>query len=198
MEDYVKRCARTFEPEAFVALVRDFREAKSAGAFALFALALAQHYGLPSPGLDVCDSLDVALFFALWKYRRTEGVKAVYERLVSPSEMPVVYILAPSSVQELDWRLYRLERFPATRPDRQAARFLHTSWGYARNACARQIFAAFYLDLTGDYDPIPTPAAMFPVAREDEFARFLLDVVTNRMMPDRITRALGSFYMVEA
>ena len=28
----------------------------------LFALALAQHYGMPSSGLDVTDRIDIALF----------------------------------------------------------------------------------------------------------------------------------------
>lgn len=166
--------------------------------FPLFALALAQHYGLPTAGLDLTDRLDVALFFALMKYQRPAGnYRATYAPLTEFTEMPVLYLLSVSERQQFEYEQYRAEGFPWGRPDAQSARFMHIGWGYASNACARRIFLALYLDPAGHYDPIPTPADLFPGGETDRFAAFL-EETSRRRLPETLDRVFKEgFYTVE-
>jgi hypothetical protein len=46
-------------------------------------MALAQHYGLPTHGLDVTTSLDVALWFALNRYEQDAAGQAAYRNLAT-------------------------------------------------------------------------------------------------------------------
>jgi len=166
--------------------------------FPLFALALAQHYGLPTSGLDVTDLLDVALFFALMKYDKPpDTYRATYARLTEYSDMPVLYVLAPAQQQQFDYESFRAEGFPPGRPDAQSARFMHVGWGYSENACARRIFLALYLDPSGKFDPVPSPAMLFPPGKADLFAGFLEQV--SGLVPEKLSRVLGTgFYTVAA
>jgi hypothetical protein len=142
--------------------------------FWLFALSLAQHYGLPTAGLDVTDQLDVALFFALMKYDKPEGTYlATYTRPVKYQSRPTIYVLAPTENQQFVWNDRRVEALPRGRPDRQSAQFIHVGWGYATNACARRIVIAFYLDQDGDYGELPAVSDLFPPTEGDTFAGHL-------------------------
>jgi hypothetical protein len=173
-----------------------FGEKSRSPTFSLFALSLAQHYGLPTAGLDVTDSLDVALFFALMKYQRPrEGYLADYVPVEKSGDFPVIYVLCPSERFQLDYNTFRPPHFPVGRPDKQRARFMHTGWGFSTNACARQIFLAFYLDPDGDFGRIPTPQEMFPPGESDRFAEFLAHCHAAHL-PDRLREAMKSFYVV--
>jgi hypothetical protein len=166
--------------------------------FPLFALALAQHYGLPTSGLDVTDRLDVALFFALMEYHKAPGgYGATYSPAVKSSQMPVLYILFPPKQQQFDYESFRTEGFPYSRPDAQSARFMHMAWGYADNLCACRIFLALYLDPAGDFGLIPTPAELFPAGTTDLFAAFL-EGAHKRVLPDKLACVLKEgFYTIQ-
>ena len=155
--------------------------------FWLFALSLAQHYGLPTAGLDVTDRLDVALFFALMKYDKPKGTQlATYTRPLKYQLRPVIYVLAPSESQQFIWNDRRIEALPMGRPDRQSAQFIHVGWGYATNACARRIVIAFYLDPDGDFGELPPVSDLFPATGEDPFAGHL-----ERLYLAKISGGLG-------
>lgn len=142
--------------------------------FPLFALALAQHYGLPTSGLDVTDRLDAGLFFALMKFDKPAGDhRAIYSRATDSKNMPVLYLLSTPKQQQFDYEQFRMNGFFRGRPDAQSARFMHMGWGQADNACAERIFLALYLDPEGDFGPIPPPAQLFPKGDDDPFGYFL-------------------------
>jgi hypothetical protein len=166
-------------------------------AYPLFALALAQHYGLPTSGLDVTDRLEVALFFAQMKYEKPAGgYNATYMRNIDSSRMPVLYILFPPKQQQFDYEGYRPKGFPCGRPDAQAARFMHMAWGHADNICASRIFLALYLDPAGDFGSIPSPEDLFPKTDTDLFAGFLERARTLHL-PDKLAQILADgFYLV--
>lgn len=165
--------------------------------FPLFALALAQHYGLPTSGLDVTDRLEVALFFALMNYEKPEGsCQATYSRQTKFKSMPVIYLLFPPEQQQFDYEQYRVEGFSHGRPDAQSARFMHMGWGHTINTCAERIFLALYLDPEGDYDPIPTPAQLFPKGANDPFGDFL-EHTDIRVFPRVLKQVIeNGFYIV--
>jgi hypothetical protein len=165
--------------------------------FPLFALSLAQHYGLPTNGLDVTDRLDVALFFALMQFQKAaEKQKANYVRQSNTAEMPVIYVLAPTKRQQFDYESYKPKGFPQGRPDAQSAKFIHIGWGLAENACAERIFLALYLDPSGNFDPIPLPSELFPAGEADCFSTFL-ERISKGPLPESMRRIfLEGFYTV--
>ncbi len=160
----------------------------------LFALSLAQHYGLPSSGLDVTDRLDVATFFALMQYQVIGPSISVYKRVSDESMLPVIYLMSTYRRQQLNYDMYRPKGFPVGRPDRQHARFLHTSWGFNRNDCARRIFFALYLDPKGDFC-IPSVSELFPSEDQDRFGKFLADVKTAPL-PAGLRKTLDDYRSV--
>jgi hypothetical protein len=167
------------------------------GTFRLFALALAQHYGLPTSGLDVTDRLEIGLYFALMQYQKAAGSpEAAYTYRDRTAAMPVLYILAPAENQQFDYEQYRPEGFPTGRPTAQSAFFMHTGWGHAENLCASRIFLALYLDPDGDFGPIPAPNELFPLGGDDLFATFLTEMM-QRKLGGPLDRVLAEgFYTV--
>jgi FRG domain len=165
----------------------------------LLAISLAQHYGLPSMGLDVTDDLDVALFFALHKLEKASVPRHLRpSRKAARSGLSVLYVFAPSERFQLNFRDYCPPGFPSGRPDRQRARFLHTGWGYSRNACARMLMAAFDLDPAGDFGELPRPHHLFPGPDEDPFGGFIELVRSQWDLTDDLRKFLNELYWVES
>jgi len=165
--------------------------------FPLFGLAIAQHYGLPTSGLDVTDRLDVALFFGLMRFDKPAGrYRATYSRQTEFESMPVLYLLFPPEQHQFEYERYRAAGFPRGRPDAQSARFMHMGWGHADNACADRIFLALYLDPEGDYGRIPSPGQLFPKGADDPFGHFL-EHTDTRSFPEAFKQVLDKgFYTV--
>jgi hypothetical protein len=162
------------------------------------ALSLAQHYGLPSAGLDVTDDLDSALFFALSEFDEVGSAPRVLRRRDhrgAPGDEPVLYVFAPFERFRLEYESYRPSLFPRGRPDHQSARFLATGWGLSRNACARNLCIALYLDPDGDFGALPSAAEMFPGPDEDHFGGVLGNVREWDVSPE-LTAYLDRFYWV--
>ena len=140
-------------------------------------LALAQHYSLPSAGLDVTSSLRVGLFFALHEFER-DGDRVICRRKPPDGGDSVLYSLVAQPKVAIDYDALVPPPMTAARPRAQSARFLANAWHRAPNACARMLFCAFYLDPAIDWgDDVPGCDEMFPSG--DEFAAWL-DAVSQR------------------
>jgi hypothetical protein len=141
--------------------------------FSRFAMAIAQHYGLPSSGLDTTSSLDVALFFALNVFvpdKNREGW-ARYCKKTDWRNPSVVYaFVAPSPGHVIQFSGVVPPDLPTTRPKRQEAAFLHHGWGFALNDCARFLSAAMYIDQDFQPPELPSSTYLFPSEDEDPFA----------------------------
>jgi hypothetical protein len=155
-------------------LVR-YRNIRGQYELSLLSLALAQHYGLPSVGLDVSPTLDVALFFALYEFRGLPGDPWTLScrRKSAHSDLSVLYVLCPRRRFRLGFDEFTPPKLNALRPTRQDAFFLHTGWGMRQNACAENLFIAIYLDPAGDFGVLPTSRHLFPDRNADEFGAFL-------------------------
>jgi hypothetical protein len=164
----------------------------------LLALSLAQHYGLPSIGLDVTDDLGSALFFALSAFEPAGDRPLVLRRKPhrgTPGDEPVLYVFAPFERFRLEYESYRPSLFPRGRPDHQSARFLSSGWGLNRNACARNLCIALYLEADGDFGELPSTTEMFPGPDEDHFGGVLANVRAWDISP-QLTAYLQRFYWV--
>ena len=174
--------------EALDHLGRSFR-------LGLLALALAQHYGLPSPGLDISDDLSIALFFAMNRFKPKEGSARTLLRVPKRiDEAPsVLYVFAVYPRFTLNYDDIRPIGFPLGRPDRQRAFFLHTGWGLSTNECARRLIAALYLEPGARFATAMT-TALFPPPQDDAFANFLLTLRPRADSP--FARYLERLYWV--
>jgi hypothetical protein len=160
----------------------------------LFGLALAQHYGFPTSGLDVTMEIEVALFFALFEPVKTGPNRSAYVRPCPAQEPAVIYLLAPSEGQTFDYDSFKPKAFPKGRPEAQNAHFISLGWGKNRNACARRTFLALYLDPEGDFKCDCVPSDLFPA--DDRFAKFLYEA-SQKDLPSDLERAFQEFYMVD-
>lgn len=144
--------------------------------FHLFSLAVAQHYGLPSVGLDLTDDLAVALWFALYEatYSSTEPVKA--ELIPADCNTANIYVF------RCDKRTYfKFEDVVGdigiNRPSAQHAYFNHCGWGMQRNQMALQLMCAFRVDRSMAKElPSDFIRTIFPRIEDDEVLRILLDI----------------------
>jgi len=153
-------------------------------------LALAQHYGLPSCGLDVTPDLQVGLFFALHEFEDV-GEVVLCRRKAPGDGKSVLYLLVAYPELTVDYDKLIPSIMTAARPQVQQARFLATAWGYAPNACARSLVFALYLDPALDWgDDIPTCEQMFP--SDDRFGNWLLGVKSLDLSPGA-TRLLSRY-----
>lgn len=159
----------------------------------VFALSLAQHYGLPSMGLDLTDQVETALFFSLQEFAPVSGRRI---QAVPSSRESVLYVFAFPERFCIEHARARPEVFPRGRPDAQDAWFAHMGWGYRRNQCAEYLIAALYLEPSGDFGPLPLPQDLFPANIQDQFGNMLEAVLDNRSVSTELLEYLEKLYWV--
>lgn len=143
--------------------------------YRMWGFATAQHYGLPSVGLDVTSDIDVALFFALHTLKTSvEGLTTTTR--VTSAASPVIYGLGGFINHELveDKQLVP-RRLLCTRPAAQSAMFFTTGWGHASNNAAQRIYIALKLVGHESWNLDLQPSHYFPKPQDDEFLQFLLE-----------------------
>jgi len=164
---------------------RELVNFKASPKFGLFSLALAQHYGLPSVGLDATDNIETALFFATHKFQSNGSLSSYEYNLPNMTKRPVIYILSPPERFHLNYEEFKPSGLDFLRPDKQGAKFLHTGWGLNKNRCARHIWIALYLDPCGDYGNISKANDLFP--SNDPFAKHIEPLIklvnSNKLSP---------------
>lgn len=138
-------------------------------------MGLAQHYGVPTLGLDLTHDLETAVWFALNRYftHSVDGMQKAWYRPIDDWESatsPVVYVV------EVDGTLMRnLSEavndlaFPVPlRVQRQSAYLHYGGWGLQANACAEDVRMAVFLE--SGFERLPTPVSrLFPGSHEDLF-----------------------------
>ena len=165
----------------------------------LYAISQAQHYGLPTMGLDVTTDIDTALFFALHEIEREPGTRTMRYRRKEPGSRPgVLYLLAPDERFRLIHDRARPRTTGAGRPERQKAHFLITGWGHHRNAAARHLALAISLDPAGDWGALPSPSDLFPAREEDLFGNYLESRLESGDLPAALREYVEQLYWVAA
>lgn len=151
--------------------------------YRMWGFATAQHYGLPSVGLDVTHDIDVALFFALHTFKtNAEGIMTATRATATAA--PIVYGLGGFTQHELhkDEDLAP-RRLLCTRPAAQSAMFFSTGWGQAPNNAAQRIYVALKLVGHENWKFNFQPSHYFPKPQDDEFLRFLLERKVELKLP---------------
>lgn len=151
--------------------------------YRMWGFATAQHYGLPSVGLDVTHDIDVALFFALHTFETSAKGITTSTRATSTAS-PIIYGLGGF----IDHELFEDEklapgRILCTRPAAQSAMFFSTGWGHAPNNAAQRIYVALKLVGHEAWKFDLEPSHYFPKPQDDEFLRFLLECKSELKLP---------------
>ncbi|MCU1286294.1 MAG: hypothetical protein JWO13_2644 [Acidobacteriales bacterium] len=156
--------------------LNELRSFQASYNYRLWALATAQHYGLPSIGLDVTPNLDVAILFALYSFTVDRNTGKTAMRRLEEEESPVVYAMSAFENDLLDDATISSPFLQCARPKAQSAHFLCTSWGLAPNKAAERIFVAIRLKNHRNWRLPKDVRDLFPSSRIDEFVAFLLEI----------------------
>lgn len=165
-------------------------------------MALAQHYGLPSPGLDVTSDLDVATWFASNKFSQNPDTgTATYRSLekedfdLDPAKWPVV-LAFQNVTHSLSGSLQTCESLSSKglgtlRPERQSGSFFLGSHSEHRNRLTEAVVCAFRLR-PNRYETGCDFSSLFPSVEEDDAYRVMLEfekfVEKQGAEPHRVTR----------
>jgi len=159
-------------------------------------MALAQHYGLPTFGLDVTASLDMAWWFATHKYH-SEADVAWYTPYLWAGEdfdsWPAIYVFRCA-----DWNPIDNLDLPAERPRRQKAVLARGSWGFHGNIVADDLIAVFAL--APDLGAEPSLVVdVFPNVESDQFFAELLALKSRlgRSHPLNAVAGLDHIFRIE-
>lgn len=147
-------------------------------------MALAQHYGMPSHGLDVTLDLDVATWFATNRFVSGEAGRSRYARLeaqgwpADPLRWPVIFacqMVTHSTRQSLhDCHELADFGFGARRPAAQQAKFFLGGHSDHQNRLAECVVCVFRLH-PGFYDTEATFDRLFPAPDDDPAYRLMLE-----------------------
>ena len=160
--------------------------------YRLWAFATAQHYGLPSVGLDVTSDLRVALLFALHRFSTDKATGRLTSSRLDKDAEPVLYAMSAFEYDLYDDAQLAPAWLQCARPIAQKAFFLATGWGQAPNRAAERIFVAIRLRNHFEWKLPMAVANLFPLQSQDPFLDFLLDArltypsIAKAAMLDRI------------
>lgn len=150
----------------------------------MLVIGLAQHYGIPTHGLDITNDLNVTLWFALnkwYQYQKGDTGYCWYKPLERTprnalEEYPVLYILATDTDLKRDLDQVEYVDLPALRPMRQNAYLHYGGWGFHTNICAEDVVAAVFLSEKFKSPELPSVEWLFPDVKEDLFYGELIEL----------------------
>lgn len=146
--------------------------------FRSWAFGVAQHYGLPSTGLDLTGDVDVALFFALHRFSSNAEGKATFDRVASGSNPVILLMSVFDGDLQVDANLAP-GHLATPRAVAQDAHFFRTAWGAAPNRAAERILAVLDLEDHARWPLGASGSDLFPSIRIDSYARFLVNAATR-------------------
>lgn len=165
-------------------------------------MALAQHYGVPTHGLDVTTDLDVALWFATNKYDST-GPLTRYQALSSndwvenKSKWPVIFVcqVVTHSLAASLHDCAELDDFDLKplRPLRQKARFFLGGHSDQQNRMAESVVCVLRLN-PGSYPVGISFDALFPAPEVDRAYAAMLKFRTDRYFTWAGTERINQFH----
>lgn len=173
--------------------VKDVNAIKGHPHFMLIALGIAQHYGLPSIGLDLTKDVHVASWFASHIMETQNGLTTV-RPLLDFAESTLFIYRCPQD-QVFSYKQIKPKFIEHSRPDRQDAWFCHTGWGCAKNQIAENLIAAIRLDNTvlREFDTV-YHRSLFPDRDKDLLLNFFLDVKESGNLKGEAKRAFDRIY----
>lgn len=171
---------------------------RASAGFVPFALGIAQHYGMPSVGLDLTDNLKIACWFATHTIAPSPSGLAKTDLIKFGSDQtPTVFVFRCPPDAVFDYKATKPNDFPCGRPDSQYAWFGHVGWGLASNQLASYLMCGFRLtrDIANDLGT-ELDRALFPAESNDPILHHFLKMRAMEKYEGEAKRALqGIYYM---
>jgi len=165
--------------------------------FTPISLGLAQHFGMPSVGLDLTKDLKVALWFATNVLNIDDnGFATTYPTKDFSSS--TLYIFRCPNDAVFSHKKLKPKFIENTRPDRQDAWFSHVGWGHAKNQLASYLVCGVRLKpsilslFESNY-----PKHLFPNRNEDLVLNSFIDIADNPKYKGEVRRALKRLYILK-
>lgn len=195
--DETQRLNRPFDDKWIADIYRKWKAWYGESIWDLVAMGLAQHYGVPTHGLDLTDELEVALWFAVHQYyehERRGQKRAWYRRLEGweKTDSPVIYAIAVKAdlKRHLDSAMRALLIPYPLRVGRQGAYLHYGGWGLQANACAEDVRLAIFLEPEFEIPELPDARYWFPGPDRDPFYRKILYAKAFHLGGDLFDRIL--------
>lgn len=159
-----------------------------------FSLGIAQHYGMPSIGLDLTKKIEVAIWFATNKISiDTKGLAS--SSIISSYDESTVFVFRCPSNAVFPYSNVKPKIFPVGRPDRQDAWFGHVGWGYARNQLGNYLVCGFRIDKNiANTLPDSYSQWLFPSETEDQILEYFLKMKAMEKYEGEAKRAINKIY----
>ena len=143
-------------------------------------MSIAQHYGVPTHGIDLSTDLEVAIWMALneaYPYKASKEVRWWYRPVDRSLKRPVIYLVAPMNTGT-ELSNYELSGLPSERQRAQSAHMHFGGWGMHTNLCAEEVLCAITLgtDVTNSL----TTSDMYPSPSQDPLFDALLELRRER------------------
>ncbi len=173
---------------------KDAYKIKNSPDFTPIALGIAQHYGLPSIGLDFTKTIKVALWFASHTISiDNEGV-AKTSSIDNFSESTIYFFRCPKD-SVFSHEMIKPKFINNTRPDRQDAWFGHAGWGFAKNQIASYLICGIRLnkDVLSLFED-GYSNFLFPQNDEDLILDYFLNVKKNEKYSGKVKEIFKKLY----
>ena len=183
-------------PEDMKLYIKDTNYIRHTHLITPFSLGIAQHYGMPSVGLDLTDDLKVANWFAS-NYMDIGSDGLTTTRKVEPSshDTSMIYIFRCPKNTVFDYKVVKPKVFPYGRPDAQGAWFGHVGWGEASNQLAGYLVCAFKLTETYlNSLPENLEQLLFPKVEDDPILHFFMRKRNTEHYEGNAKKALKNIY----
>ncbi len=191
--------SKTLPKEKFSVYKEDINYIKNTSLMTPFSLGIAQHYGMPSVGLDLTSDLDVANWFASNSMNIGPSGSTTTKKVDSTQhKSSMIYIFRCPKDIVFDYQIVKPKVFPISRPDMQSAWFGHVGWGAASNQLASYLVCAF--ELSKEYlDNIPTnlERKLFPSVDDDPILEFFLREKNKTYYEGDVKKVLENIYYLE-
>jgi hypothetical protein len=179
--------------ERFKLFYKDATGLRNSPIFGPLALGLAQHYGLPSVGLDLTDKVEVAAWFSLHTMNTKVFPAKVFP--INESHNPTIFVFRCPEDAVFEYKAIRPEIFPEGRPDFQSAWFGHVGWGVSPNQLGS--YLAFAFRLNGKHiEELPKQfhQVLFPDSSKDMILDYFIKQKNRANYEGEAKRALSQIY----
>ncbi len=174
IEERIETLGSAVSPPRLAVLRREAEHFVNSYNYRTWALATAQHYGLPSVGLDLTSDIRIALYFALHRFHTDPETGVMSVQRATEDDDPVLYGLEVFAHDLIEDQNIAPPWLLCARPQAQSAFFFATAWGDSVNRAADRVYVAVRLKHHVSWkSPIKTAEA-FPPTYKDDFLSFLL------------------------
>jgi hypothetical protein len=169
---------------------------RQTGGFVPFALGIAQHYGLPSVGLDLTDRVEVACWFATHSIVTDSTGKSTTPRVTPDAQtVPTIFVFRCPPDAVFAYKGCKPEGLLEGRPDRQSAWFGHVGWGAASNQLGSYLMCGFRLTVEAMNQLDESwNEKLFPHLDQDPMLSFFLARRADANYTGEARRALQGIY----